>query len=403
METIQPTPIPDKQSPTTSLMTLKWIMDWEHFKALSDDWIKLQEEISDGLAIFQTYGWCHDWAKAFTQDRQTRWSFQILTGWEKDQLVLLCPLAIHRHGGTRIANWLGDPMTQYGSPLVRRDSHQPHRLEQMWRAIETAQGLDLAHLKLVRHDSIAYPHLSQTGSSLGSEQAVSIDLTQFASWQELEDWFNARHRRSTRRGRKQQQRRLFQLGEIQFNQISNTDQAHAALQEILTFKAAWLEQNGLRSSTFADKATLALLERLINLESNGIQRHIFQLTIDGKPVAYDIGFSNNGRFVSHIGAFHPDYANASPGSHLMERILDYLIEQKFEWFDLMTPAYGYKLKWGTNLDDVTDFALPTNWKGRAYLHFYLLWLRPTIKKGLNNLPLPLKRLAKKLQDKAFCG
>lgn len=377
-----------------------WVRSFEELKKLKSDWLELENEIADGLAIFQTYKWCEVWTKCFVEKHQTGWQVEILTAWESDKLVLLCPLAVKKHGPIRIAHWLGEPMTQYGTVLVAPNAERTKILKQMWEHLKDSNRFDIAKLNYVREDSALSPYLQEHGDLLQEEEAAAHNLVGHANNADIEAWYNNKVSRSSRRSRKRAYLNLHETGHPNLTKVSERSQIPQAINDVIAFKAKWLEANGLRSSTFADPVVIDLLHELMTIDgSKNLKSHFFCLELDNKAIAYDIGFESFGRYVVHIGAFHPDYNHCRPGIYLMEQSMLHLAKTGTEWLDLMAPAYEYKLKWATHVTKVRVFGLPINYRGQLYLKLYLEHVRPGIKYLLDNLPLPLKRLAKTIQDR----
>lgn len=378
----------------------RWIGSFEELKKLKPDWLELESEIADGLAIFQTYKWCEIWTKCFIDKHQTGWQIEILTAWQDNKLVLLCPLAIKKHGPIRIAHWLGEPMTQYGTVLIAPNADQAQLLDDMWEHITTSSHFDIAKLNYIREDSALSPYLESHGDLLKEEEAVAHNLSNYRNLDDIADWYNNHVSRSSRRSRKRAYLNLREMGTPNLSKVAETSQIPDAINDVISFKAQWLEANGLRSSTFADPVVIDLLHELMAVDgSENLTSHFFRLELDSKAIAYDIGFESFGRYVVHIGAFHPDYNNCRPGIYLMEQSMAHLSKTGTEWLDLMAPAYEYKLKWATHITKIRAFGLPVNYRGKVYLKLYLERIRPGIKHILDNLPLPLKRFAKNLQDR----
>jgi len=377
----------------------RWIHTPQQMEDIKADWQSLESSVADGAAIFQTYGWCKVWTQSFVQKHQTGWQIEILTAWDHDQLILLCPLAVKKHGPIRIAHWLGEPMTQYGTVLIAPHADRAACLETMWHEMRVAKNFDIARLNYIREDAIISPYLETHGDLLLEEEAVALRLANYENWSDIEEWYRQKSSRSSKQGRRQAHKYLRNMGEASFEKLTDPASFQTALDNIVAFKAQWLKKNGLRSSTFADPLVIELIHELVKIENeSNITAHFYQLSIDDQPVAYDIGFSSFGRYVQHIGAFNPDYSRGSPGNYLMEQSMGQLCENGEEWFDLMAPAYDYKFKWGSHVTKIRAFGLPINWRGYLYLKLYLERIRPGIKHMLDNLPLPLKRIAKKLQD-----
>lgn len=385
---------------STALATeWRWINEPHQMDEIKSDWQTLESSVADGRAIFQTYNWCKIWTNCFVEKHQTGWQIEILTAWEGDKLVLLCPFAVKKHGPVRIAHWLGEPMTQYGTVLIENGNNQTLLLEAMWHQITMSKQFDIARLNYVREDAAISPYLETHGDILLEEEAVALRLADHETFANIEEWYNKKSSRSTRQSRRRAHQALKRLGEPSFAMLSEPDQTAASINDILAFKAEWLKKNGLRSSTFADPVVIDLLHDLMTIDGReNIKAHLYRLNISEQTVAYDIGFSSFGRYVQHIGAFSPNYRRVSPGNFLMEQSMEQLCDNDMEWFDLMAPAYDYKLKWGSHVTKIRSFGLSVNWRGHLYLKLYLERIRPGIKHTLDNLPLPLKRIAKKLQD-----
>jgi CelD/BcsL family acetyltransferase involved in cellulose biosynthesis len=366
--------------------------------AVEQDWVALEASLADGRYVFQTYHWCKIWADQFLGSGREL-QLAIYAGWDGDELTFVCPLVVGRNGPFRVGYWMADPLTQYGAALIKNDDRQEERLACFWKELNKAQYMDAVWFKYIRHDSNLSPYLADEACQLKCEQAASLNLNDFSSWEDLDTWFNERHSRSSRRGRKQARRRLKGLGDVEMRHIEEPAALHRALVETLEFKAYWLEKGGLRSSTFANEGIIAVLRQLVEHKHSHSACRVYGAFVDGKAVAYDIGFVSFGRFLSHIGAFHPDYGQASPGTYLMEAIMADLASEEFKRFDLMSPAYDYKIKWASDLDDISDYALGLNMQGRLFVNGYLMRLRPMIKTVLDNMPLGMRRVVKALQDR----
>lgn len=367
-------------------------------EAIAKDWIALEQSLADGRHIFQTYHWCKIWADQFiNKDRGLK--LAIYAGWDGSELTFLCPLVVRPMGPLRVGAWMADPLTQYGAALIKDDETSDLRLEHFWQELGRAQHMDAVWFKYIRHDSNLCPYLLKEGCQLNNEQAASLALEDFSSWEDLDVWFNAKHSRSSRRGRKQARRRLMALGDVEMRLIEGEDALQKALDETLHFKTYWLEKGGLRSSTFANDDIIAVLRNLVGLDHPHCACRVYAAYLGDTAIAYDIGFTSFGRFVSHIGAFHPDYGQASPGNYLMEEIMADLASHDFKCFDLMAPAYDYKVKWSSDLDDISDYALGLNVRGCLYVKGYLMRVRPMIKSMLDNMPLGMRRVVKSLQDR----
>lgn len=368
---------------------LQCLSSLQDMEAISEPWQALENSLADGLHIFQTYQWCKIWADHFVAQNKG-FQLALYVGWDGDELSFVCPLVIRRHGPLRIGHWVGEPFTQYGTALVKQDGRQDQRLALFWAELGKAKVMDAVWFRYIRQDSCLAPYLCDKAILLKQDQACSLGLSAFSNWDEMEQWFRERHSKTTRRNRARNNRRLLELGTIEMRLLEKSQDLQQALDDVLAFKAKWLEESGLRSSTFADEDSISVLRSLIENDHPNSACRFYGLYLDGKAVAYDIGFTSFGRFLGNVGAFHPDYKSYSPGIYLMQALMLDLEQSGFDRFDLMSPVYDYKARWCKDLDDIMDYGLALNWRGQLYVNGYLMQVRPLLKSLLDHMPAGLQ-------------
>ncbi|MCR9138484.1 MAG: GNAT family N-acetyltransferase [Alphaproteobacteria bacterium] len=377
--------------------TVRVIRTIAEMELIKDQWLSLEQDLATGTNVFQTYSWCRHWAEVFVGRPNTPWSLCVITVWQSRDLALLCPLAVTRHGPFKIARWLGDPLTQYGNVLVSPDARGEPVVDLFWRELKATGEFDLALLRFVREDSTIAAMLERHAVEMSREQAASVDLTQFENFQGFEDWFKSRHKKNSIRNWRRKRRRLEEQGKIELKRIEPGQDARRSIPEVLELKAQWVKKSGLVDSTFSRPECTALLSNLADDAASNSECMLFALTLDGRPIAYDLGFVSFGRYVSHVGAFHPDFGQFNPGHVLTHEILAQLIKDGYSSYDMMTPASGYKLDWANKLDEVLDFALPINRTGSLYINAYLRKIRPGIKASLDALPYGVRNVVQSLR------
>lgn len=364
---------------------------------IRDQWIALEQELATGTNVFQTYSWCRHWAEIFVEGANSPWSLCIITLWQSRDLALLCPLAVSRHGPFKVARWLGDPLTQYGNVLVSPNAADVGIIDHFWKELKALREFDLTLLRFVRDESPITEILEADAVELSREQAASVDLTQFEDWQGFEDWFKGRHKKNSIRNWKRKRRRLEEKGKLELNRVQPGQDAKRSVPDVLELKAQWVKRSGLVDSTFSRQESATLLGSLAEDAELNAECVLFALTLDGRPIAYDLGFLSFGRYVSHIGTFHPDFGQFNPGHVLTQEILAHLVNEGHNSYDMMTPASSYKLDWANSLEDVRDFALPINYTGSLYINAYLQRIRPGIKASLDALPYGVRNVVQSLR------
>jgi CelD/BcsL family acetyltransferase involved in cellulose biosynthesis len=115
------------------------------------------------------------------------------------------------------------------------------------------------------------------------------------------------------------------------------------------------------------------------------------LNSNGKPAGIAVDITCGARRAAHIIVHDPRLDSFSPGTLLLEAWIKGASADGIATFDLLAPAYAYKMDWADGTVAVGDFALGLTLAGRAYVHVYLGLARRAAKAVAEALPHVLSR------------
>jgi len=155
--------------------TVALVETLEEVLAVEADWRGLETRAPEATP-FQGFDWCRAWIEA-TGAAGTPEALRIVTVRDRGRLVLLWPLAIRRLWGFRVANWLGEPLTQYGDALVEMSEDRARWLDAAWDEIRSWPDVDALELRRVRADAavVVLPALSNHAGRR-ADSAPFLDL-----------------------------------------------------------------------------------------------------------------------------------------------------------------------------------------------------------------------------------
>ena len=116
------------------------------------------------------------------------------------------------------------------------------------------------------------------------------------------------------------------------------------------------------------------------------------LKSNGAPAGIAVDITCGERRAAHIIVHDPRLESFSPGTLLLEAWIKGASADGIAIFDLLAPAYAYKLDWADGTVAVGDFAQGLTLAGRAWVHLYLGLARRTAKAAAEALPHVLGRL-----------
>ena len=371
--------------------TLDLVTTRDGFDGLEASWNALFDRAGRDIHLFQTFNWLWHWANHFLPAPGDRGpTLAIVTAHSDGRLVLAMPLVAERVGPLTQLAWMGEPVSQYGDALVD-DLPQDEKRALMRAALDFAAsrtGADALRLRRVRDDSNVAPLMADMGAlAVGETQAPYLSFAGIETFETL----TQRHSGSARRNRSRQRRRLSERGALAFDYRTHGAEAEELTALAFAHKAAWLDARGLYSRAFSDPRTARFFADVSRGETRPAGCYVAALASGGHTAAIEVGVRCKGRSAIHIVTYDLAYEKAAAGALLMEDSLRRALADGMTGFDFLPPGYDYKWEWADSSVAVRDWALPLSALGRVYATLYLRGLRDVLKRGVEAMPLPVRR------------
>ena len=308
-------------------------------QALRREWDDLYLQAAE-RTVFQSFGWVFAWWR--TVGRSSGFRLAIVVVRERGRPVLIWPLVKRRRGIWRSGSWAGAETGQYNDVLRADGEHRHAWLEAAWAHIRKNMGLDVIDFPALRDDGIVLPFLRTMHGSVGaSEPAAVNDLPPTRDWAGWEKNQSRGFRKDLRRRR----RRLAERGEVRFELVHDTAAIEEAVALAIEHKAAWLAARNLYGRFIEHpQATAWLTNACLSAHRNGML-HLAVLRLDGRVIACNIGFLDQGCLYNYLGSFDLAFRQYSPGVILTQDLLQWSFDNGVRMFDMMPPADDYKMRW----------------------------------------------------------
>lgn len=369
--------------------TLDLVTTRAGFDALEASWNALFARAGRNTHLFQTFNWLWHWANHFLPALgEPGPELAIVTAYAEGRLVMVWPLVRERVGPVTQLSWMGDPVSQYGDVLIDDLPDAADLLRAAWDFVTCRTGASVVLLRKVRADSVIAPLLSETGATVTAElSAPYLDLASAPSFAEYEKRYSG----NARRNRGRQRRRLAERGAVTLGWHTHGAEAEALADETFRLKRIWLDERGVLSPALTDPRTARFFADATRAETHPAGCHVLNLSCGERPVALEIGVRCKGRTAIHVITYDLDYEKTAAGALLMEDSIRRAYADGMTVYDLLAPGDGYKLEWADDAVAVRDWAAPISLLGRAYTAVYLELIRGGLKRGLDALPVDVRR------------
>lgn len=361
--------------------------------ALEDDWKALEKKVSDGLSYFQGYDWCYNWIKAFigTTGSDDDTQLCLVTIRRSNQIAAIFPLVrVTKSFGIKTIRTLGEPLAQYANILIDTNLLSIQEARACWQDISKELKADAIVLDRVLKGSQLAHVLDQKNISNEKE-----DLSLIMNLEGVEDWdtFHAAFKKTVRRGRRRRLRKIEEeVGAIELQtHFGGTQDYKDAVQLALEYKMIWLKENGRNMASFSDERAMPFLADLDGNREQLDGAIAYVMTVDGRPVAIELGFLQDKRYYCFLGAFDWDMRNFSLGKVQMEQSLKWAIENGITKIDFLGNYEAYQGDWSNSSTEVVSYGAATSLKGMAYANLWEQQLKPGLKKVFRRLPPSVRK------------
>jgi CelD/BcsL family acetyltransferase involved in cellulose biosynthesis len=160
-------------------------------------------------------------------------------------------------------------------------------------------------------------------------------------------------------------RKLQEAGDVQIRQVERTnglDEGYAAL--LAVERASWKEEHGT-SITAVNRQT-SFYRDLVTAALTAGRLHLQWLTLDGQPIAYNLGYLTSGGYHYLKTSYDHESRFLSPATYLRARLIESLISDGIQRFDFPGEPYEWEAQWtGTVRWRTVLSAYPRTFRGRT--------------------------------------
>ncbi len=351
----------------------------EDIQDLKRDWQTLENRCPEPFTYFQSFDWCMNWCRAFMGAEKTEVRPRVYTLWDGADCVMIWPLMSRRVSpAITLLVPLTAQMSQYATLL-----YDPSRLDlALGRTVLAEIGRD------GEADAICIDHAPQSsllaqildGKGVSPEDAQQSSILDLSG---IKDW-DSHHRalpKKQRLQRNSRRNRLEKLGTLDYQVYPAGSAGYAEnIDRCIAMKQAWLKGTGRLGRDVFDPRFAAFLRGLGDTPSeDGGRVFLHALTLDGAPIAMEIGMRFRQDYYCFLGAIDLEYQKFSPGKVQMENAQRWAIETGIRRFDFLNDPSTYKSSWTNTTEPLAACYLPLTSLGRLYCRHWMAGLKPRVR------------------------
>lgn len=267
----------------------------------------------------------------------------------------------------------------YLDPIVTGEAG-PELMDSFWKLI----GSRIEAGDLGSYDEVCFTGMRFPGKD--SEWIVEEERCPYANFSAYDDFdkFYRSRKKNLRYQVEKRKRQLSEKGCLVYNRYGE-DGIDAAVDVLPTF----LESHSLRWPN-AYKAPGLYAEIVAKGIAGGVV-HFSDLRLDGRPIAWHLGFMTVDRFYYYMPAYLKDFHNFSPGRVLLSFLMQDSFEKGVKVFDFLRGVYRYKEEWsdgsvGLYTRESSSMAIQSRIRRQAYRTLVHMKARRSVVKKTEEAP-----------------
>ncbi|UCH84090.1 MAG: GNAT family N-acetyltransferase [Candidatus Latescibacterota bacterium] len=341
------------------------IKTFHTFDDARETWKTFQDEGES--YVFQSYEWLSSWYHHIGRVRGDK-PFLVAVYDETGEPICFLALAVVMTGGMKTLTWLGDPLNDYGAPIVMRDITG---FGDVWNGVAAhLPPVDIVRLPKIPDRVGGVPNpLCELGCRRYHSSAHFVRLEG--------DWgtfYEKRTGAKTRSTDRRKHRRLSEKGTLSHTVTDGSDRAAF---DVLT--RAMIDQKGRRyieinTRNILDDARYRdfFATPTEDLMASG-QLQLAGLLVDNQPITTHWGMVYAGRFYYYMPSYAAgEWRRYSPGRLLLFHLFEWCLENGIEVFDFTIGDEEYKKDWCDEEMPLYEYFEPRSLKGRLYGVYYNL-------------------------------
>jgi CelD/BcsL family acetyltransferase involved in cellulose biosynthesis len=339
---------------TETIAAIEARMDPEAFAA---EWAALEKA---GGSPYQTRRWVLPWYAACASPRSVE-PLVILARSAQGEPLALLPMAVRSRLGARIATWAGDRHSNANLPILSpRGGINPAAMRRLLEEGGAQARVDAFELL---NQPLAWDGCENPCAALPSRPSSSA-LHSTPLEPDLASFHAARISPKLRKRARWRQRKLEEFGEVAVRRADTPETFEPVLAAFIEQKRQRLRERSMGQFDFVEAE--AFYRALACAPDPGME--FYALLAGERIVAVYAGIRHRGRFSCMINSISldPEIARASPGDMLITALLERLVNEGVEEFDLGIGDAAYKDDWCERAEPLVDALVAVTMRGRAY-------------------------------------
>jgi CelD/BcsL family acetyltransferase involved in cellulose biosynthesis len=327
------------------------VSDFHRLQELSQDWTRLWQ--SDPQAeVFQTPEWAFAWWSTFGHD----FTLCSLVVFADEQVVGIVPLV--KRGG--VIQFLGTPEADYADIIC----------EDEWTEQVLAVAFQTLRQSVSDWNECVWQHLSKDSRVMRHYPALprqalgTLQCLPSESYQTIllcEDSRSVLGSLLRKKHTRRRQNKLRKAGQVRFRNV-HAQEGMQYLDEFFDHhvrRHAALGRRSLYAAPDARQFIRTLFTSLGSVVRFGV------LELDGRPLAWHLGFEVNGKFLLYQHTFDLEASRYTPGEVLLWNLFEYAQDHVAREFDFGSGSEPYKNRFANySRETFSLFIEPLGWSGR---------------------------------------
>ena len=285
--------------------------------------------------IFQCYDWLFHWQQTIGCKNLIK--PLIITVSHRDNVIALYPLALRQSLSIKILEFLGGEQSDYNAPIISDAYLSKESMLTIWHKVKDV--LPTHHIKLflripqliAKEDNhlCSIWNMRKVSTAYSSTLPASVKILRASTSKKITS------------DSKRQTKRLGQQGSLTFFVAKNDLEYKHLIKPMLDQKRTRYQQTGVRD-ILAEQCVQKFYEQIDIKPESGFQTHLSALMLDEKVLATHWGVVHKGRFYFLMPPYSMQWKKYSPGRLLLEKLLEWSIENQIKTFDFTIGSEDYK-------------------------------------------------------------
>jgi CelD/BcsL family acetyltransferase involved in cellulose biosynthesis len=343
---------------TQTVPQFEVVTDIEVFLSLQQEWEELWQAAQG--TPFQLFRYCLHVLREVAIP--TGASLCCIVGRKGGRMIFAWPLIRYREYLWMTVRPLAPDTSEPSDVLVAAGEDADSLVSAGWSVLVSSGGIDIINLPMVRQDSALHRFLLRPKRlSRGERRVIGVArLMQYRTWAE----YRGTLADSFRKRQDYDRRRLLKAGDTKFFSAPDNPSGAAYVQTMLAWKNQWAARVGAVGDFFKEPYQ-NFLRKIAADPSFGQSFRVFVLTLNGEAIAVNLVAISTGVVVGMQTAYDPAYAKYTPGSLLLEYVLEWAFENRRN-LDFGSGDSKYKSNWTGGLGYMcTDFRIGVSRWGRT--------------------------------------